>query len=104
MKLEKTQKAMLESYVRAFVVAAATYVANADGGVTLQGLLLAGVIAVAGPALRAVNKKDPAFGLVAKIVETKLNELSEKANPKKSPIKKATAKKSSGGGNSHKVK
>jgi hypothetical protein len=94
MKLKKTQKAMLESYARAFAVAAATYVANADGGVTLQGLLIAGVIAVAGPALRAVNPKDPAFGLVAKVVETELKKLSEKAAPKK----KAPAKKKSSGG------
>ena len=95
MKLKKTQKAMLESYARAFAVAAATYVANADGGVTLQGLLIAGVIAVAGPALRAVNPKDPAFGLVAKVVETELKKLSEKAAPKK---KAPPKKKSSGGG------
>lgn len=94
MKLKKTQKAMLESYARAFAVAAATYVANADGGVTLQGLLIAGIIAVAGPALRAVNPKDPAFGLVAKVVETELKKLSEKAAPKK----KAPAKKKSSGG------
>ena len=100
MKLNKTQKAMLESYARAFAVAAATYVVNADSGVTLQGLLLAGVIAIAGPALRAVNTKDPAFGLVAKVVESKLTELSEKAAPKKAPAKKAVAKKSSGGGKS----
>jgi len=96
MKLKKTQKAVLESYARAFAVAAATYVANADGGVTLQGLLIAGVIAVAGPALRAVNPKDPAFGLVAKVVETELTKLSERvASKKKAPAKK---KKSSGGG------
>lgn len=94
MKLKETHKAILESYARAFAVAAATYVASADGGVTLQGFLLAGFIAVAGPALRAVNPKDPAFGLVANVVDTELKKLSQKVDAKKkAPAKKATSKK-----------
>lgn len=93
MKLKESQQAMLSSYGRSFAVAAATYVAQGDG-VTLQGVLLAGVIAVAGPALRAVNPKDPAFGLVAKVVDSELKKLSEKAAPKK---KTSTKKKKSGG-------
>jgi hypothetical protein len=96
MKLKKSQQAMLSSYGRSFAVAAATYVAQGDG-VTLQGLLLAGVIAVAGPALRAVNPKDPAFGLIANVVDSELKKLSEKAAPKKKAAKKSP-KKSSGGG------
>ena len=93
MKLKKSQQEMLSSYGRSFAVAAATYVAQGDG-VTLQGLVLAGIIAVAGPALRAVNPKDPAFGLVANVVDSELKKLSEKAATKK----KAPAKKKSSGG------
>lgn len=93
MKLKKSQQAVLSSYGRSFAVAAATYVAQGDG-VTLQGLVLAGIIAVAGPALRAVNPKDPAFGLVANVVDSELKKLAKKSAPKK----KAPVKKSSGGG------
>jgi hypothetical protein len=93
MKLKKSQQEMISSYGRSFAVAAATYVAQGDG-VTLQGLVLAGIIAVAGPALRAVNPKDPAFGLVANVVDSELKKLAKKAAPKK----KASVKKSGGGG------
>lgn len=93
MKLKKSQQAMISSYGRSFAVAAATYVAQGDG-VTLQGLVLAGIIAVAGPALRAVNPKDPSFGLVANVVDSELKKLAKKAAPKK----KASVKKSGGGG------
>jgi len=95
--MDAKMKAMLSSYGRAFAVAVATYVANADGGITLEGLLIAGIIAVAGPALRAVNPKDPAFGLIANVVDSELKKLSEKAAPKKKAAKKSP-KKSSGGG------
>lgn len=95
MKLKEKHKKMLESYGRSFVVAALAAFQASGGDLGLDGVLIAGLIAVAGPALRAVNPKDPAFGLVAKVVETELNKLSEKAAPKK---KKAPAKKKSGGG------
>jgi len=91
--MDAKMKAMLSSYGRAFAVAVATYVANADGGITLEGLLIAGVIAVAGPALRAVNPKDPAFGLIANVVDSELKKLSEKtAAKKKAPAKKSASK------------
>jgi len=60
----------------------------------LHKAILAGIIAVAGPALRAVNPKDPAFGLVANVVDSELKKLAKKAAPKK----KASVKKSGGGG------
>ena len=95
-------KAMLESYLRAFVVSAGSYIAAAnaaDNNITVNGVLLAGLIAIAGPGLRAINPKDPAFGLIANIVDSELNKLAEKSAPKK----KTPAKKSSGG-NSLKAK
>ena len=94
MKLKEKHKKMLESYGRSFVVAALAAFQASGGDLGLDGVLIAGLIAVAGPALRAINPKDPAFGLVAKVVETELNKLSEKAAPKK----KAPAKKKSSGG------
>ncbi len=91
--MNKKMKAALESYLRSFVVAAGTYVANADGGITLEGLVIAGLIAVAGPALRAVNPKDPSFGLIANVVDAELKKLSEKAATKKKAAKKPADKK-----------
>ena len=55
-------------------------------------MLVAGLIAVAGPALRAVNSKDPAFGLVADVVDSELKKLAAKP-AKKAPAKKPAVKK-----------
>jgi hypothetical protein len=73
-------KAILESYVRAFVVALG--VAYSDGFTGAEELLIAGVIAIAGPAIRAINPKDPAFGVVADVVTAELDKLA-KASKKK---------------------
>jgi len=78
-------KAILESYVRAFVVALG--VAYSDGFTGAEELLIAGVIAVAGPAIRAINPKDPAFGVVADVVTAELDKLA-KASKKPAPKKK----------------
>jgi hypothetical protein len=80
-------KAILESYVRAFVVALG--VAYSDGFTGAEELLIAGVIAIAGPAIRAINPKDPAFGVVADVVTAELNKLA-KADKKKAAPKKKT--------------
>lgn len=78
-------KSALESYARSFLVAALT--AYAMGMRDLESMLIAGAIAVAGPALRAVNPKDPAFGFAADIVEVELDKLA-KADKKKKAAKK----------------
>ena len=80
-------KAILESYVRAFVVALG--VAYSDGFTGAEELLIAGVIAVAGPAIRAINPKDPAFGVVADVVTAELNKLAKADKKKAAPKKKA---------------
>lgn len=93
MKLKEKQKKVLETYIASFGVAVAqSYQANSDLGI--DGLLIAGLIAVVGPAIRAINPKDPAFGLVANVVDSELKKLAKKAAPKK----KASVKKSGGGG------
>jgi hypothetical protein len=50
--------------------------------------LIAALAATAGPAIRAINVKDPAFGFVADAVTAELNKLL-KADKKKSAKKKA---------------
>lgn len=89
MKLKEKHKKMLESYGRSFVVAALAAFQASGGDLGLDGVLVAGLIAVAGPALRALNPKDPAFGLVATVVDTELKKLEKKvASKKKSSVKK----------------
>lgn len=74
-------KAILASYIRAFIVAAlAVY---GTGETNAKHLLLAGLVAIAGPAIRAINPKDKAFGLVADGVDKELKELVKKSTGKK---------------------
>ncbi len=78
-------KLMLESYIRSFVIAAlVAYNAGIDG---IEDIAIAGLIAVLGPAIRAINPKDPAFGLIADTVELELDKLA-KASKKKKAVKK----------------
>jgi hypothetical protein len=79
-------KAAIESYVRAYVVALG--VAYSDGFTGTKELLIAAVIAVAGPAIRAINPKDPAFGAVADLVTAELDKLAKAS--KKPATKKKT--------------
>lgn len=83
--MNRKMKLMLESYARSFAVAALT--AYSMGARDLEDLLIAGLIAILGPAIRAVNPKDPAFGMVADMVEVELNKLA-KADKKKKAAKK----------------
>jgi uncharacterized membrane protein YbaN (DUF454 family) len=115
-------KAMIESYLRNLLgalLSAITIVMGATGIVSplefggAEWLLVANALwASAVPTLlRWVNKKDPAFGLVAKAVassatkklEDAYAEAAKKAAakaPAKKPAAKKTTKKSSGGGSS----
>jgi hypothetical protein len=99
----KINQAMIESYVRnligqvigaATVVAAATHVsiANFNGHewLLVANSLWASLVPVA---LRYVNKKDPAFGMVAQLAtQAVTKKLDEAAAPKKSATKKAASK------------
>jgi type IV secretory pathway TrbD component len=115
-------KAMIESYLRNLlgsVLGAITIVMGSTGIASplefggAEWLLVANALwASAVPTLlRWVNKKDPAFGLVAKAVTSsvtkKLEEVAveaakkpaaKKATGEKKPAAKKTTKKSSGGG------
>lgn len=78
-------KSAIESYLRTFLVAA--IVAYQDGFTGMNDILIAGAAAVLGPAIRALNPKDPAFGMVADVVEAELDKLA-KAEKKKRAVKK----------------
>lgn len=83
--MNRKMKSALESYARSFIVAAIT--AYSLGARDIESMLIAGAIAIAGPAIRAVNPKDPAFGVVADVVEVELDKLA-KAEKKKKAVKK----------------
>jgi len=85
--MDKKLQALVASYARSFIVAIAT--AYSIGARDTKDLVIAGLIAIAGPALRALNSKDPAFGLVADVVTVELNKLA-KADTKKAAPKKKT--------------
>lgn len=67
-------KAAIASYARSVLAAAsALYLAGVTEPVDLANALLAGLIPVA---LRALNKKDPAFGIVEQLAKPHLAKLS----------------------------
>lgn len=84
--MDKKVQALVASYARSFIVAIVT--AYSIGARDTQDLLIAGLVAVAGPGLRALNKKDPAFGLVADVVTQELDKLAKAS--KKPAAKKKT--------------
>lgn len=74
-------KTAIESYARAFIVALG--VAYSDGLRGTEEVLIAALIAIAGPAIRAINPKDPAFGFIADAVNVELKALAKKSAKKK---------------------
>jgi hypothetical protein len=102
-KIMKINQAMIESYVRnlvgqiigaATIVAATTHVAISSFGghewLLVANSLWASLVPVA---LRYVNKKDPAFGMVAQLATSAVTKkLDEAAKPKKAPAKKPASK------------
>jgi hypothetical protein len=82
-------KALLASYGRSVLSAAsALYLAGVTDPVDLAWSLVAAVLPVA---LRYINPKDAAFGIVPKVEE--VQEALAKATPKKAPVKKTAPKK-----------
>lgn len=61
MKLSESQKAMIGSYLRAFIVA--MLVAIQAGATDPKEIAMAGLLAVTAPLIRALNTKDGAFGI-----------------------------------------
>jgi hypothetical protein len=79
-------KEILMSYGRSFLVAALAVVSTGEN--SLKAIALGGLVAVAGPAIRALNPHDATFGLVADRVDAELIKAAKKAT-KKAPAKKA---------------
>ena len=85
--MEKKHLDMLKSAIRHFAV---TAIALYAAGVTdIKALAFATAAAVVGPAIRGIDKKDPAFGLVADVVTAEIDKLA-KASKKKPALKKKT--------------
>lgn len=76
----KSIKAILTSAIETFaaVVAAQYSMGNRD----VETIVIAGIAAVVVPALRAINPKDPAFGMVANIADAELKKLAKKSAKK----------------------
>lgn len=73
-------KAMLASYGRSFLAAATAVWAS--GNQDLKSVLIAAAASTLPVAIRALNPKDPAFGVVSKIVEDQLGNLAKKKTAK----------------------
>ena len=84
--MNRKMKLALESYARSFIVAALT--AYSLGARDLEDMLIAGAIAVIAPAIRAINPKDPAFGMIADTVAAELDKLAKAEKKKKAAKKK----------------
>lgn len=82
---QKQIKAMLASYGRSFLAAAIAV--NATGNNDVKSIVVAALAATLPVAIRAINPKDPAFGVAAKIAADVLAKLDTK------PVKKAAKKK-----------
>lgn len=78
-------KAMLASYGRSFLAAAIAVTATGNNDV--KSIVVAALAATLPVAIRAINPKDPAFGVAAKIAADVLAKLDTK------PVKKAAKKK-----------
>jgi hypothetical protein len=81
---ESVMKSIIKSYARGVVIAITPLITihNTDPWAYLVAVF-AGVI---GPALRAMDSKDPAFGMVADIAEVEIDKLA-KASAKKKQTK-----------------
>ncbi len=81
---QKKIKAMLASYGRSFLAAAIAV--NATGNNDIKSIVVAALAATLPVAIRAINPKDPAFGVAAKVAADVLAKLDTK------PVKKAAKK------------
>ena len=78
--MEKKHIQMLKSALRHFAVTAlALYCA---GTTDVKALVFATLAAVVGPAIRGIDKNDPAFGLVADTVENAIIVAASKSKKK----------------------
>ena len=85
--MNKKQTDICKSAVRHFVVTAGGIY---SAGVHDQKAVLFGALAaIVGPAIRSIDKTDPAFGLVADVVTADLDKLAKDDKKKAAPKKKS---------------
>ena len=83
--MNKKHLDMLKSAIRHFAV---TAVALYAAGVTdIKALAFATAAAVVGPAIRGIDKTDPAFGLVADLATAEIDKLAKASKKKTAPKK-----------------
>jgi hypothetical protein len=79
--MEQKHLDMLKSAIRHFAITAAAL--YAAGVKDLSALAFATAAAVVGPAIRGIDKKDPAFGLAADLVTAEIDKLAKASKAKK---------------------
>jgi hypothetical protein len=84
--MNKKQTDVLKSAVRHFAITAAGI--YAAGVHDEKAVLIGALAAIVGPAIRGIDKSDPAFGLVADVVIVELDKLAKAS--KKPAVKKKT--------------
>jgi len=79
--MDSVMKAVVKSYLRGVLVAITPLITihNTD----VWAYVVAVVAGVISPALRAMDSKDPAFGMVADIVDVETDKLAKKTAAKK---------------------
>ena len=83
--MNTVMQSIIKSYARGVLVAITPLLATGQKDIWMYIIaIFAGVIA---PALRALDKKDPAFGLVADVIEVELDKLAKKSKKKKAAKK-----------------
>jgi hypothetical protein len=78
--MNKKLQAVLMSYGRSFLVAALAVISTGEN--SLKAIAIGGLIAIAGPGIRALNPSDATFGLVADRVDAELKTLAKKSAKK----------------------
>jgi hypothetical protein len=85
MYVKKATMATVKSALRHFIL---TAVALYAAGVTdIKALAFATAAAIIGPAIRGIDKNDPAFGLIANAVTTEIDKLAKMTKKKAAPKK-----------------
>ena len=79
--MKKQHLDKIKSALRHFALtAAAVWVVNPDADV--KALIAGTVAAIVGPAIRAIDKNDPAFGRVAEWAETEIKKVAKQSKKK----------------------
>ena len=79
--MSNKMQSILKSYARGVLVAITPLISISE--TDPKAYVVAVVAGVIAPALRALDKNDPAFGLVADIVDVELDKLAKKSKKKK---------------------